>query len=199
MITNRLVLIVAMLAAASASFADVAPDPGYTRVSSNLVLESDTDLSGFRFFLESPAGVEETKVNSGTPTRIDAAGRGGAARYAKLIAVPAVEITQRDAEEIARAIRQKRYPGAKELISHNFQVTIPEREKDTLTDPVYRVTVDGGQISATPVAVERPEGTRLTYSIWQLVWPVAIAGSLLAGGVAVMGVWLLRRRSEKAV
>lgn len=199
MLTNNLVLIAVMLAGASSTFADVAPDPGYTRISSNLVLESDADLTGYRFFLDSPAGVEETKINSGSPTRIEAAGRGGAARHARLIAIPAVEITQRDPAEIEQAIRQKKFPGARELVSHNFQVTIPEWEKEGWTDPVYRVTVQGNEISATPVAGGRPEGTRLTYSVWRFVWPVAVAGFLLALGIAVLGIWLLRGRRKEVL
>jgi hypothetical protein len=181
--------------------ADVAPDPGYARVPANLVLESDADLSGYRFFLESAMDVEEVRVSSGAPTVIEASGRGGAARYAKLIAVPSSDMRQLSgdlsAELIGSMIREKRFPNAVVLLSHSFQATVPQWEKEGWADPVYRIAFDeGGKISATPIAGGRPSGTRLTYSVWRFVWPVAVAGLLLAAGIAVTGVWLFRRRAR---
>ena len=179
--------------------ADVAPDPGYTRVSSNLVLESDADLSAYRFFLESHIDVEEVTVASGAQTKIDAAGRGGAARIAKLVAIPRPEVGNVTAEEIENGIKQKRFPGAIVLLSHDFQATIPEWEKGGWTDTLYRIEISNGELSAKHIAGGRPSGTRLTYSFWQAVLPVAAAGVLLAVGIAIAGLWLRRRRRLKVV
>ena len=198
-----LILTAVLLAVATPALADVAPDPGYTRVSANLVLESDAELSGYRFFLESASDVEEVKVNSGGPTRIDAAGHAGAARYAKLVAVPLKDMAQISGDLsgalLESMIREKRFPNAVVLLSHNFLATIPESEKEGWTDPVYRIVVADGSISATPVAGGRPSGDRFTYSVWSFVWPVGVAGLLLALGIAVTGLWLVRRRGTKVV
>ena len=194
---------IVLLSLATAASADIAPDPGYTRVSSGLVLESAADLSGFRFFLVSAMDVEEVRIAPGAPTRIEASGRGGAARYAKLIAVPLSDTGQISGDLsgplLESMIREKRFPNAVELLSHNFQPTVPEWEKGGWSDPVYRISIDDGKLSATQVAGGRPSGAQLTYSILQFAWPAAAAGFLLACAIAVMGVWLFRRRRAKIV
>lgn len=178
--------------------ADVAPDPGYARVPADLVLESDADLSGYRFFLESAMDVEEVRIASGSPTLIDASGRAGAARYAKLIAVPVRDMSHisgdLSGDLLESMIRGKRFSNAVVLLSHGFQATVPEWEKDGWMAPVYRIQVADGKISATPISGGRPSGARLTYSIWRFAWPAAAISLLLAAAFAVTGVWLLRRR-----
>ena len=193
-------LLLSAFALCSIAFADVAPDPGYTRVSANLILESDADLSAYRFFLESPMRVDEVKINSGGPTLIEAAGRGGAAQFGRLIAVPVSETNSISGDLsgplLESFIREKRFPNAKELLSHNFQATIPIVEKASWQDPVYRISIADGVISASPVSGGSSGNAKLTYSVWQFVWPVAVAGLLLAAGIAVMGVWLIRGKGK---
>lgn len=191
-------VLIAIAALYSAAAADVAPDPGFANVSANLILESDSDLSAYRFFLESALDVEEIKVNSGAPTMIEAAGHGGSARYAKLIAIRTKDINGIPTGQLETKIRKKEFPNAVEILSHSFQVTVPIAEKSGWEDPVYRISTSDGEITATPISGGRVSPGKLTYSIWQFVWPVAVAAILLAAAVAITGVWIIRRSSKKA-
>lgn len=189
-----------LLFLATAVLADVAPDPGYTNVSADLVLETDGDLSAYRFFIESPLKIEEIRVLSGAATRIEADGRVGAAKVGKLIAVPAADMRTISGDLsgalLDSMIRENRFPNAKVLLSHYFQATIRASERSSWSDPVYRVREEGGQIYAEPIAVAGPSGGRLTYSVWQFVWPVSVAATLLAIGLTIAGLWLLRRKKK---
>jgi hypothetical protein len=187
-----------ILVLCSAAFADVAPDPGYTNVLADLRLESASDLSAYRFFLESPMAVEEVKLNAGSPiTVISAGGRGGAARYGKLIAVPLTDMTisgDLSGALLDSMIREKRFPNAKVLLSHSFQATIPVIEKPLWNPPVYRLSVENGDISATKLAVVPMVGGR---SLMMYAIPVVTAGVLIAIGIAIIGIWLFRRSRRK--
>lgn len=190
------IVVFALLSAVNTA-ADVAPDPGYVRREVSLIIESDSDLTGYRFLLSSPAGLEEITVLSGSPTIIRASGRSGTARYGELWAVPNAETGEVTVEQMKDVPWQKYGPNAKHLLSHNFQTFIPESEKLNWQDPVYRISVEDGVVSATPIAGGSPGGRRMTYSIWQFVGPVAVAGLLLAAGLAVTGISLFRRRTGR--
>lgn len=188
-----------LLILAGAVFADVAPDPGYTNVPADLTLEAVGDLSAYRFFLESPMGVEEVKLNSSSTTIIEAAGRGGAARYVKLIAVPVSDMTlsgELTPSLLENLIRRKQFPNARETLSHNFQATIPVFEKPVWTPPVYRLTIEAGVVTATKLEVKPVVGGS-GRSLMMFAIPVVITGVLIAMGIAIIGIWLFRRSRKK--
>lgn len=175
--------------------ADVAPDPGYTNVSADLILESAVDLSAYRFFLESPMAVEEVKLDVGSPTVISASGRGGAERYGKLIAVPVGDITisgDLSGGLLEGLVRQKRFPNARELLSHSFQATISIVEKPIWKPPVYWLAIENGSVTATKVSGGKVGGWALRYAI-----PVIAGGVLIAVGIAIIGILLFRRSRRK--
>lgn len=188
-------LILALLILPNAVAADVAPDPGYSNVSADLILESAADLSAYRFFLESPLRVEEVKLNVGSPTVISAAGRGGAARFGTLIAVPVNDLNAISGDLSGAAlddiIRQKRLPNARELLSHNFQTTVSVVEKPVWKAPVYRLSLENGVVTAAKVS-GGAGGSWLIYAI-----PVGVAAVLMAIGIAIVGLWLIRRSRRK--
>ena len=68
--------------------ADVAPDPGFVSVRINLVLETDDDLSGIRFFVLSGDIVREIVVKRGEQMTVNPLGGGARYRSGTLIAVP---------------------------------------------------------------------------------------------------------------
>ena len=111
-------------------------------------MNSDADLSGYRFFLESPMKVEEIVIASGAPTVIEASGRGGATRFGKLIAVPLTDMRDISGSLLEQHLREKKFPNARQLLSHNFQATIPESERSGWRDPAYRISVADGVITA---------------------------------------------------
>lgn len=182
--------------------ADIPPDPGFTRQAADLILESDGDLSGFRFFLDSPAKVEEIKLTSGR-TVIEAANRGGAMRSGKLIAVPVSDMAVISGDLsgalLESMIRQKKFPNAKELLLHSFQQTISVVEKPLWQNPVYRISVSGREISATKVS--GGSSPAVTSQSAGYLWPIVIVSGVVAVlftlAVVVIGVWLFRRKKKK--
>lgn len=180
------------------AFADVAPDPGFTHVSADLVLETAADLSDYRFFLESPIEVEEIKLTGGSTT-IPAAGRGGATRYAKLIAVPRKDLGEISGDLspssglLASMIREGRFPNAHEVLAHSFQATVSIAEKPFWKSPIYRLTLENGVVAAA----KEERGAGLTRSALTYAIPGLIGGVLIAIGIAIVGIWLFRRSRNK--
>ena len=194
--------LVIMLGFSTTVFADVPPDPGYVRQSANLVLESSEDLTGYRFFLESPMKVEEIKIAKGTPTVIDASGRAGAMRFGRLFAVPFREVEQFAdrliEEEFRKALTEKKLFTATQLLSHNFQTTIPEGAD--WQDPAYRIEKDGETgLKARLIAGGAQKvsfGITTVSRSWNPAGIAIIAGFLLMCGIAILGIWYFRRSSK---
>jgi len=188
-----------ILVLCTVAFADVAPDAGFTNVPADLVLITSADLSGYRFFLESPMSVEEVKLNAGSTTVIAATGRGGAARYAKLIAVPVSDMTisgDLSGGLLDDLIRRKRFPNARELLSHNFQATITIIEKPVWKPPVYSLTIENGVVIATkPEVVTVVGGSGRSLMMYAI--PVVIGGVLITIAIAIIGIFLFRRSRKR--
>src|SRR5688572_28974433 len=202
---NSLAALVIMLGFSTWVGADVPTDAGYVRHSANLVLESSEDLSGYRFFLESPMKVEEIKIAKGTPTVVDASGRVGAMRIGKLFAVPARELEQfrnrLTEEEFKKAFTEKNLFGATQLLSHNFQITIPEGT--SWKDPVYRID-RAGETGLKAVQIGGLSGGhgQVSFGItdlgrsWNPAGIAIISGLFLYIGIAILGIWYFRRSSK---
>jgi hypothetical protein len=184
----------ALLVFTTSALADVPPDARFTNISADLILETNADLSAYRFFLDSPMRVEEVKISSGSPTRIDAAGRAGAAKFAKLIAVPISDMTisgELTPALLENLIRRKAFANAHEVLSHNFQTTVSVIEKPVWKPPVYLLSIENGSVTAKKV-LETSGGSPLVYVI-----PTAIVGVLITIGIAIIGIWLFRRSRRK--
>lgn len=188
------------IAAAGSAFADVPPDPGFTRQPVDLILEARGDLSAYRFFLDSMT-VEEVKF-SGDRAVVRGEGRGGAMRAGRLIAVPISDMTisgDLSGPLLENFIRQNKFPNAKVLISHNFQQTISIVEKPLWQDPIYKVGVVNGEISATKVSAGT--GTGVVSRSTEYLWPIVIVSGAVAVlftlAIVVLGVWLFRRKKKK--
>jgi len=183
-----------ILAFCTITFADVAPDPGYTNISADLIIETSEDLSAYRFFLESPMRVEEIKINTGSPTTVSASGRAGAAKFAKLIAVPITDMTisgELTPSLLENLIRRHAFANAREILSHNFQTTVSVVEKPLWKPPVYRLSIQNGAVAATKISEESGHSL-LFYAI-----PVVLVGVLITIGIAIIGFWLFRRSRKK--
>jgi hypothetical protein len=197
-----LAALVIMLGFSTSVFADVPPDPGYVRQSANLVLETDADLSGYRFFLESPMKVEEIKIAAGASTIVDASGRVGAMRFGRLFAIASRDLEpfkdRLSEEEFREALKGKKLFAATQLLSHNFQTTIPEGanwqdpgyliEKDSDTGLKARLIAGGAhKVSFGITTVSRS---------WNPAGVAIIAGILLMCGITILGIWYFRRSSK---
>ena len=189
----------------TAGHADVAPDPGYERRSADLVLETETDLSAYRFFLESFIDAEEIKIVAGTPTVISASGRAGASRFGRLFAIPTREYEQfaerLTQEEFRQALKEKKLFNAIELLSHNFQTTVPQGS--SFQDPVYRIEKYGETgIKAVKVSGGQTGSQKISFGIvdisrsWNIAGIAIVAGILLMCGITILGIWYFRRPSK---
>ncbi|MDI1242562.1 MAG: hypothetical protein PSX80_11645 [bacterium] len=185
-----------LLILCTAAFADVAPDFGYTYVPADLTLRSVGDLSGYRFFLESPNRIEEIKITPGATTTISASGRSGVAKIATLIAVPTENFGHISGDLsgplLENFIRDKRFPDARELLIHYFQTTIPTIEKPVWTPPLYYVSVENGVITA-----QKPIDGVDTSVLARLLLFGVVGGVLMTIGIAIIGLWLFRRSRKK--
>ena len=190
--------------------ADVPPEPGYSRISVPLTLESVEDLSDYRFFLESPMRLEEVTVRKGTPTVISADGRAGAGRIVTVWAVPRQSITDESSfadpsklPDTDAALREGRIRGAIKLFSHSFQATVRDEEKSAWENPVYRIDRDngkglvaassGGQAAKT--GLEGP-ATGNTKSSDRSLQIALVGGAIFVLAAVGLGLWFLRRASK---
>jgi hypothetical protein len=186
----------------STMLADVPPDPGFTRQPADLILETEGDLSAYRFFLEMAVSVEEIKFTDGRKV-IEAANRGGAMRFGKLIAVPLKDMSAISGDLsgplLESHLRQKKFPNAKELISHGFQQTISIAEKPLWKDPVYKISAVNGEITATKVSGGTGAGvvSRSTEYLWPIVIVSGAVAVLFTLAIVALGVWLFRRKKKK--
>jgi hypothetical protein len=198
---NAAIILTLLTLFTTAVLADVPPDPGFERRSANLVLETETDLSGYRFLLASFVEAEEVKIAAGTPTLISASERAGASRFARLYAIPAREYQQfaerLTDEELRKALQEKKLFNAIELLSHNFQTTVPEGS--SFQDPVYRIERYGETGIKAVRLSGGPTGARVEFGIYQLsrTWNTAgiavVAGILLMCAITILGIWYFRR------
>jgi hypothetical protein len=193
-----LVKVSLLLILCATALADVAPDPGYSNVSADLIIETSADLSAYRFFLDSPTRVEEVKISSGSTTTVSASGRGGAAKLGSLIAVPISDMTisgELTPSLLENLIRRNAFPNARKLFTHYFQTTIPTIEKPLWKPPVYRITIENGVVTGSKMEVVSAVGGGRNLLIYAI--PVVVVGVLFTIGIAIIGIWLFRRSRKK--
>ena len=187
-------------------YGDVAPDPGYTRVSVDLILDAQDEFSDHRFFLQSPIDIEEISLKKGE-TIIESTNRGGAKRYATLLAVPrdvlAKSSESGDLKWLNDQIRSKKIEGVVELAKHTFQSTIPIGEKSGWKNPVYKLEKDASKgIKAT--LVQQTGGGEVSFGLYDieksytpLAYSLVIGGVLFSGAMVLLGIWIFRGKRQK--
>jgi len=191
----------------SPALGDVAPDPGYKRISLKLIVETEDDLSDFRFFIRSGAEVEEVVVTKGERTEIEPLGGGAFYSSGKLIGVPKKNLaglseTPTDAKlnELQKAVYDGKAPGMIDLLDHSFAREIRESDAPGYRDPVYRIEKD----PQTGVrAVQVSGGTNISNTgissslrFWGSPAAAIVAGIFLLFGIAILGIWYFRRSSK---
>jgi hypothetical protein len=188
---------------------DVAPEPGFKRISLNLKLETGEDLSDFRFFIKSGASVQEVIIKSGEQTVVPPLGGGAYYSAGKLLAVPVKELANfGDAQvtskmtEMQQAVYQGRVPGTIELVDHLFSRTVSYSESESFEDPLYRIHRDpqvglkavhvsgGASVSSTPPTLS---SGRL---FWQSAAAAIVAGIFLVFGITILGILYFRKKEK---
>ncbi len=194
---------------AIAVHADVPPEPGFSRVTVAILLETNDDLAEFRFFLQSGQMVQEVFVKKGEQTRVGALGGGALYRSGTLLAVPAKSLVSfgSDKKAIESAILEQRVPDVIKLVDHRFTLEVRTAEADGLKDAVYRLErTKGGSVTAVAVSdkssTAEPKTTPyaapygVSGSIGMAGWGTIIGGCLLTLGLISFGAMMFRRKAQ---
>jgi hypothetical protein len=191
------------------ALADVGPEPGYVRVDSPLVIQPQDDFSAYRFFLNSPGGLEEITVTKGKTTTISTEGRAGTMKYTTLIAVPKAGLADYNApiaaeklDALKETISDKKIDGVIELASHTFDAYIKKKEKKKWKNPIYVLKASADKkieaVETTPSGKTRGEIESGDEGNSHMAATI-VAGSFLSLSFIFGGVWFARRRSSPAV
>ncbi|QQS41737.1 MAG: hypothetical protein IPM63_01965 [Acidobacteriota bacterium] len=201
-IPSGALLLVAVFAAAA--LADVAPPPGFFVAENALELRTNTELSGYRFFLTDASGeIEEIVLSPGTAKIFEAAGRGGAARFASVWAVPSESLEGRELDkdslvELVGELQQEKINGQVRLLGHEFRKEVSVIESGTEQRDIYEVSIatDSGKPTAKPLAAE--VFTPLPGSSSGLL-VAAVGGALIFGAFLIGGLLIIRRLHRRSL
>lgn len=198
-----------------AAIADVPPDPGYKRVSLNLIVEPAEDFVDYRFFIKCGSDMNEVVLKKGEPVTIKPLGGGSYYRLGTFLAVPKANLTSlsdtatgSELSALKKAVYDGKVAGTIELIKHGFVRDVPVREAASLKDPAYRIEKDANTVlKATQVSGggdnKGEAGTGFTiYSTDPkppAFWVAVGGGSLMTLAFIFLGVWVIRRSKSKGV
>jgi hypothetical protein len=204
-----IVLLLILVALAGIALADIPPDPGYKRVSLNLIVQPQEDFSDYRFFIKTGAQLNEIKPKKGEQFVVKPQSCGSYYRIGTLIAVPKVSLTSlneaangTELSEMQKSVYDGKAAGATELLKHSFIRDVPLKEAAGLKDPVFKIEKDDAGLKSTPVAGNSIEpGVNTTQYSREpktpLFWATVGGGSLLTLAFIFLGVWVIRRSKSK--
>lgn len=199
-----------LFSAAGTVRADVPPDPGYKRVTANLVVETKEELSEYRFFIKSGADLEEVILKKNEQAIVKPLGGGAWYRSGSLLAVPVASLTGLkdvpaggDLSEIKQTIYDGKAPGMIKLLDHSFIRDVKAADAAGQKDGVFRIERDPDvKLKAVPVVSgiapirKTGEPSVAGYSLEPKspsFWAAVGGGSLLSLAFISFGVWFVRR------
>lgn len=187
--------------------ADVAPDPGFVGVRINLLLETDDDLSGIRFFVLSGDIVREIVVKRGEQMTVNPLGGGARYRSGTLIAVPAksIEIPTGSGDlpaDLQAKLLKNEIPGTITLLTHSFRRDVRKADEGKWKDALFKLQrvgatgvsasqVSGGNPNDSPEQPPGPFSPVVDKS--PLFWVSVGVGSVLTLVFIFAGAWVFRR------
>jgi hypothetical protein len=206
MFNRRIVAVLLVIFLMSAiALADAAPEPGYVRVDTPLLIQPQEDFSDYRFFLNSPGGLEEIMLVKGKTTTISTQGRAGSMKFTTLIAVPKSGLAGYDApisaeklDALKEAVGDNKIEGVIELVSHGFDAYMKKKEKKKWKDPVYVLKASAEKkieaVETKPAGKTKAEaeGDESESNVAANI----VAGSFLSLGLIFGGVWVARRKKK---
>lgn len=203
-----LTVLLTILSFSAIALADVGPEPGYVKVGAPLVIRPQDDFSDYRFFLNSPGGIEEIMLTKGKTTTISTEGRAGTMKYTSLIAVPKAGLAGYNApvaaeklDALQEAINGKKIEGVIDLASHDFDAYIKKKEKKKWKNPIYVLKASADKkieaVETKPSGKTKGEVESEDDSDSRMAATI-VAGSFLSLSFIFGGVWFARRRSGNA-
>lgn len=184
--------------------ADVAPDPGYKRVTIDLVTETVEDLTDYRFFLDFYGDLREVEIKSKGRTVIGAMGGGARYRSGTFLAIPQKslkgfeeKLSSEQLKNLSESIKAKKIEGVTELARHRFAEDIPVGENPGAV--FYTITREKDALKATRNVEDKPTSG----SGQQLILPdsragVTIAGIFISLAVLIVGILAFRKATKKS-
>lgn len=204
-------LLLLLSSLAGIGFADIPPDPGYKRVSLNLIIQPQEDFSDYRFFVKTGAQLNEIKLRSGEQFVIKPQGGGSYYRSGTLLAIPKTSLAKlseaaigSELNEMQKAIYDGKVPESIELVRHSFIRDVPIKDAARMKDPVFKIEMSESTVKATLVAGNTTETEVNTTQYSRepktpLFWATVGGGSLLTLAFIFLGVWVIRRSKSKPV
>lgn len=197
----------------SSGFADIPPDPGYTRVSSKIILSTDVELTDYRFFVVSSNLAKEIFVNRGEPTSLGSLGGGARYRNGSIVAIPVNSLKSfgdpKDSSrfaELEKAVTSGDLPGQIKLVDHSFATEVKTSESRNVKDSAYRIERTKDGLIAVPInspVKDKPTSGGLEFGITDIgksFTPFGlasiVAGIFLTLGFATIGLWTIKRRGK---
>ena len=170
-------------------------------------LEDGTKLTADAIIVATGVRRRELGV-PGERTFIGPEGHAGAGRVVRLFSVPTASVaayteplSSASAEELKKALEEKRIAGVAELLAHDFSTVVRKDDADGPGSLTYRIEQNGPEIIA---AVKRDnaavghqnDANDLSRSSSRSLIAALIGGALLALTAIFGGLWLIRRASR---
>lgn len=203
MIKHSILICALLLFCAVSLKADVAPDDGFERVSVNLVTETKEDLTDFRFFLDFYGDLREVEIKSGGRTEIPP--MGGGARYSggTFLAIPKKslknfegKLSNEQADNLSRAVKNKEIEGVVELAKHRFSRDVPKGEKPAAV--YYLINRAENTLRAEQITQESPKsGSTAQSFLSSSRISYVIAGILITLAMIATGIFAFLKASKK--
>jgi hypothetical protein len=207
-----LIVLVIVCAFYSSVAADVPPDPGYKRITLNLVVEPADDFADYRFFLKSGFDLKEYTLKKGEKITLSPMGGGALYRNGKFLAVPkkalvglSEERSDQKLNPMQKAIAEGVVPGTISLIEHGFIRDVRSTEASSLKDPNYRVEKDpevGIKAVLVSGGVDETKTSGNSGSFYSTdpqspaFWMTVAAGLLLTFAFIFFGAWIARKKKS---
>jgi len=181
--------------------ADVAPDPGYKRVSIDLVIKTDEEFPDYRFFLDFYGDLREIELKNKGETVISPMGGGARYRAGKLLAIPQKslkdftgKLSAEQLKALSESIKAKKIDEVTELVGHSFAQDIPVGENPG--GLYYVLKREEGKLKLTRFTEEKPKTVAQQLTGNSSV-NFVIGGILLTLAVVISGVFAFRKVTKK--
>lgn len=204
-----LVLLLIMTFAAFTN-ADIPPDPDEMRMTSEFIVETNEDLSDFRFFLDFSGAIHEIEIKSKSRTAIPTPGGGARYNGGSILAIPKtslkdypekLENSYKDkGKDLSELIGKRQIEGLTELGQHRFSAIIKNSERKNWTYPTYRIEKEGKSLKLVKLndispKISLEEEAKINGNSYLAL---ILGGIFLTFAIFIIGFWAFRKVLKKS-